>query len=401
VLYSADRNYRDSIGEFQKVIALDSRDGYALNHIAYGYLGLNDYDQALEYFQRYAAVAPLDANPLDSMGELCVQPGRLDEAAAQFEKALAVKPNFGSEPKIAYVRALQEDYGECLRWIDRFIDRAASPGVKASGFIWKGVYSYWLGDLERSMKALDTAGALWASTESEDMRPIIEGLKGWIYQDAGDFRRSRDLFTASMEGMKKHWLPPGLPLSVDMKFSFIPMNLKEGRTKDAKDGLAEIKGLANVSALLPVGGLIKDWLASYGDLMQAEVFLSEGSPRAAIGVLEQSKWFSIPTMDYVYLLVYNIPFTRDVLARAYLQNGQPDEAIATYERMITFDAAGTDRRLINPKDRYRLALLYEKRGLRDKSVAQLERFLELWRTAPEGEATKSDARRRLARLKPG
>ena len=43
----------------------------------------------MESLQRYATLAPGDANPFDSMGELLFTMGRLDEAIEQYERYLS------------------------------------------------------------------------------------------------------------------------------------------------------------------------------------------------------------------------------------------------------------------------------------------------------------------------
>jgi tetratricopeptide (TPR) repeat protein len=91
--------------------------------------------------------------------------------------------------------------------------------------------------------------------------------------------------------------------------------------------------------------------------------------------------------------------TSDVLAKACVQKGDIDAAIREYERITTFAPASRDRRLIDPLHRYELAKLYEKRGLKEKAVAQYEKFLALWKNADADRPEPKDARARLAKLK--
>ena len=88
----------------------------------------------------------------------------------------------------------------------------------------------------------------------------------------------------------------------------------------------------------------------------------------------------------------------DILARAYIQKGDLDKAIAEYEQMITFDANKGDRRLIHPRYHYRLAKLYEESGQVEKAILRYKRFLEIWENADDDLPEKIDAQERLATL---
>jgi tetratricopeptide (TPR) repeat protein len=90
---------------------------------------------------------------------------------------------------------------------------------------------------------------------------------------------------------------------------------------------------------------------------------------------------------------------RDGLARAYVQKGDLDSAIAEYERITRFDPGSKDRRLIHPLHRYELAKLYEKKGWKEKAIAQYEKFLVLWKNADADRVEPKDARARLLRLR--
>jgi len=98
------------------------------------------------------------------------------------------------------------------------------------------------------------------------------------------------------------------------------------------------------------------------------------------------------------LVFYNYPADRDVLARAYVQKGALGDAIAEYERLVTFDPDSNDRRLIYPMFHYRLAQLYEEKGTPGKAAQQYEKFLEICGDVDPELTEVSDARRRLAAL---
>ena len=97
-------------------------------------------------------------------------------------------------------------------------------------------------------------------------------------------------------------------------------------------------------------------------------------------------------------LPYNVPFLKDVLARAYQQNGEIDKAIAEYERLVVFDPKREERYLIHPKNYYRLARLYEQKGLKKKAIEHYQRFLNLWKNADPDIPEVIEAKNRLSEL---
>jgi tetratricopeptide (TPR) repeat protein len=81
-----------AIAEYQAALALDPGYGVALNQMAFALVEKSDYAGAQTYLERYAALVPNEANPRDSLGEVGLMRGRLDEALANYEKAQALAP---------------------------------------------------------------------------------------------------------------------------------------------------------------------------------------------------------------------------------------------------------------------------------------------------------------------
>ena len=89
---------------------------------------------------------------------------------------------------------------------------------------------------------------------------------------------------------------------------------------------------------------------------------------------------------------------KDGLARAYSKAGQLDKAISEYERLTTYNPQGKDRYLIHPRYHYRLAVLYEEKGLKDKAIIQYKKFLELWAEADKNLPEPIDAKEKVKQI---
>ena len=133
------------------------------------------------------------------------------------------------------------------------------------------------------------------------------------------------------------------------------------------------------------------------NFLQAEILLAEGAVGKVITLCEKSFPLGgrVVSGDPMYP---NVPFLKDVLARAYRQNGEIDKAIAEYKRLIVFDPQGDERYLIHPKYYYRLAQLYEQKGLKRNAIEHYEKFLSLWRDADSDIPEVIEAKKRLSKL---
>lgn len=91
--WDSDR-WREAEACFDRLIETDPNRVEAHNLLGYMAMGRGWFDQAEDLFATYRYIAPDQANPHDSMGELLMLTGRYEEAAAEFDRALEIRADF-------------------------------------------------------------------------------------------------------------------------------------------------------------------------------------------------------------------------------------------------------------------------------------------------------------------
>jgi tetratricopeptide (TPR) repeat protein/TolB-like protein len=387
--------FDDAEAAYKTALTLDPEYGDALNGLGYLYAGKEDHERAIKYFERYASVNPGDANPLDSMAEMYFRMGKLDRAVSLYERALAVKPDFGSEWSIAYILALRGDYDGAIEMSERFAASAPSPGLKGRGWLGQSFISI-LGC--RFQTAIESAKMAEQVFERVNHKWGVVGcrwVEAWARYHSGDYGRSRDCLKESLTMAEElNRLNDWVLLMGAVAHGL--NDIQEGFVDRAKARLDSIEAAVPRVVVENPGELE---LAEYvSALYRAEVLLADGSIDECITACRTISLPGIPNFGDANLIFYNYPAERDVLARAFVRKGALDDAIAEYERLVTFDPDSNDRRLIYAQFHYRLGVLYEQSGQTGKATGQYEKFLEICGDADPELAEVTDARRRMAAL---
>ncbi len=384
----------DAIEACERALELDAGFGAAINMLAYLYTEKGEFEKAIEYFEKYASVSPGDANPFDSMGETYLRWGRFEDAIAKYEEALSVKPDFGADWKIGYIHALREDYEAARKWTKQYVAALPSPGREMDGHALRAFYSYWLGDLDGAFGEIDKLRELAESLENKGVVRYCDWFAAWLYYDLGQIERSREHRTRWLESSLEEFPNRATRARAVHAITMSLLDLKEQKIESARDNLALADSL--------IAGIPLDEQEGYRrnyNYVQAGILMAEGTPEKAVTLLTQTEPQRIPYMHPFDVLGYNVNWHTDLLARAYRQKGDLNRAIAEYERLISLDPEKKGRFLIRPRLHYRLAKLYEEKGLMAGAVRQYDIFLGLWKDAGDNWPEVQDARRRLAELK--
>jgi len=393
-VYDGRRKYAEAIAEYEKALALDPNFGFAINQAGYGYARVGQFEKAIRYFERYAAINPGQANPIDSMAELYFVLGKFDQAKAKYQEALEIRPDFsGSCRGLAYIFALEENYAETDRWLEEFIARAPTPMEKMEGRWLKAYFDYFLGRWDTGLAEFLTMKDQFEKSGATSPLAGTNWIMGYLYADRGEYDLARQAYQAYCDwGMKRNPSQQTFYAAWN-SISLGWVDLKQERMDTAKARLKETE------SLLPnVEPASQEDVSLDYRLLQAEVLLAENLPEKAIEAGEKIVPESFPNMTIGSMPWYNIPFLKDVLARAYWKKGDLDKAIAEYERLTTIDPKNQIRYLIHPLYHYRLGRVYEDKGEKAKAAAEYRKFLEYWKDADPKHPELADAKKRLQSL---
>ena len=398
-VYQQKKMYPEAVAEANKALELDPKWAYILNQLGYLYIGMEDLGKAEEYLKRAVSVAPEDANPLDSFGYLYFLTGRLDEAIAQYKEAVRVKPDFGSEDIIAYIYAVKGEYAEALDWLDQFILASPSKNWQSLGYWWKAGFHHTLGQRKQAGMELARAEKAWESLGDKYGPAMAKLVQAHFYFEGGEYDAALRVFSEYQKDIQDAQPQAGRLAVTENDLWLALVEWKRGRIESARQKLDPIQIL--FSERPKDKGPIFAQLEKTYKILQAEIWLSEGRTAKVLDFLEKDFALRAPFIGPAYariLIWHNFPSEQDVLARAYQKAGHLDKAIEEYRKLITFDPASQDRRMHNPVYHYRLARLYEQKGLRPEAKGEYARFLELWKDADPGLTELIDAKKRFAQL---
>ena len=394
--YNNEEQFEKAKETLEKLLTLDPDYAFGLNYLGYVYMHLGEFDKALKTLEHYVKLAPNTANPYDSMGDLYFVMGKLDAAISNYRQALVFKPDFASSWKLSYLYALKEKYAQAFQWVHYYLDHSHSPATETRVHIFRGFYNFWLGQYRRAIAESDSSLQSAQSGSSPFNKTVPYLIKSRIYYAMGNFEASRRLLDQWLGLVtKNHAASEHNFYLTAYNLSLAYSQLKQGAIDSARACLTKIE------TLLPkITTRFHSMMANYyNQILEAEILLAKGQTDRAIeraGTIQLENPRRELSLDLV--IFYNLSVHRDILARVYTADGQWDNAIKQYERLMNRSAATTACQLIHPVYHYRLARLYEQKGWPGKAIEQYKTFLSFYRNADKGIKEVAKAKQRLSQL---
>ncbi len=387
---------------------------------------------------------------------------RYPEAVAEFDKALAIDPNFGYALNyLAYTYAETDQIEKAIQTFDRYA--ASHPGdanpldsmgdlhfltgkfdlarakyqqalAVKPGFpsTWKLAYLYAMdGDYDAALRWVDY---IIAHAPNDGLRADGHQWKGFYYSLMGRLKEALSELetaehlaqTSGNDRLADVILRDALWIShdwgrLDLFKSFIDRRLAHmSATKSSTPVLNQIYGLFylglfdiksgriaeakkkldEITGLSPsIGESEKLFNQTTVNLLKREILFAEGAYDAALKVFAEAPPVMINLSFATTVQQKNLPFLADFAARCWLAKGRADKAIVEYERLVSPEAAARESALIHPFSRLRLAGLYEAKGDLDRAVEQYEILVQTWKDADPGVTEAKAAKKKFSELK--
>jgi len=397
--YHFNNSYPEAIKEFKKALELDPTWDRALNLLGYSYAYAGYNEKAIETLNKLTLVAPGDANPYDSFGDVYYYMGEFDKAIEKYSKAVELDTDFiRTSLKVVHMYAQKEEYSEAIRWIEYLCSHSSIPGHQVSGGIWKVLLYCWLGQMDKALSEIQLA-ADKAGPEMEWLKGHVYLNLGWIYSEKGNYVEGMKYFKQAFNILLN--TPPSTVPSYSLEFHEVMsrffygwIDLQKGIVDSAEHRLQQMKRL-----IPSMKHADYDWSHYYYNVLRGKILLKRNSLNKALSIFKELTMPRTISEDRLYPIYNNIPITGDLLAQTYIQRNEMDNAIIEYEKLVTRDGIRKDKRLIHPRYYYELAKLYEEKGWPGKAIEQYEKFLVIWKDADEDLPELIDARARLAKLR--
>ncbi len=372
--------YADSVQEsiryYERAIEIDPLFKLPYNGLAYVYKYLGDSDKAIAAVNKYIELAPDESNPYDTKGDIYISMNKPEEALAAFAKCDELTGKTDGGVITAEIWLMQGKIDKAERVFRREAEGPLPGSADARTYLsmtrmFEGRYKEAITMLEEGIR-LDERDSVGAGIWVHEQKYLEKAV---IYLELGDrAAAARELlrFHADKFYPMKDWIR-------DLYFYIIGQLEHEPLARDAfqawRDSLETPRSKGKGEYWFALG-------------MMA---LSDGDSKAAAGHFKKLKSQGVSCFLDHYML-----------AQAYLESGEPGEAIGELEESLKFCEYPQGGRIafanLVANAYYQLGTASEAVGIKSKAIENYRKFLDIRKNADPDRPEVADARRRLARL---
>lgn len=379
--YWSERILDSAVSYFNKAIEVDSLFRGAYNYLAYSYSEAGDLDKAVWAINKYIALAPQEANPYDTRGDLYAVNDNLEQAAQSYQRALDIKPDFWvSAFKFVGMRIFQGRYREADSLL-RPLEGVDNLQVRVLARLYETLIPIRQGKFEQALSEIDS-GIVKTEMDPDTGARISDEPGFYVFKARIRAEQGRyDLALAALDTamiMQRKYTPNDTLSCYYLYAQYLAAN---GDFKSAEEVQRRLAAHTKTTGQAPC---YQYWAAG-------SIELARGNLVAAVEQFEKGAELTSVTYDFV---------ANNLLARAYLASGKLGQAVPLLEKLES--VYSTNRLVViidDVKLHYYLGIAYEESRWYDRAAQEYRTFLDLWKDANPGLTAVEDARQRLARLR--
>ncbi|MBU0982266.1 MAG: tetratricopeptide repeat protein [candidate division Zixibacteria bacterium] len=357
----------------KRVIAVDSLFRPAYNQLAYTYDHLGCLDSAMIILDHYESIAPTEANPPDSRGDIYARNGMLDEAIAAYAKALSIDPDFfASQWKLGHMYLYRGDYDKAEQTYRQSI-ASKRTSVRAAARLYL-CYPYAVqGRMQEALRILDdaigadrTEQAYANLANKHHLKATFLAAMGQTDKALIEIQQAVDYYTQAHPNAPAGW--PGIyqaQLQVQSGDNNNAIRLKEAFAEMGTDGQRPacyfyLEGVLEEA--------LQDFVAAARSYEQGAALLAEFPVHycAALAALEAGQYAEAAELlegqlrNYsswrAFWCIWSVNM-HYYLGRAYQELDRIDDALAQYERFLEIRANADSDLGLDEDARARIAVL--------------------------------------------
>ncbi len=355
-----------------KAAKADPRSPVARNVRGYALLSAGRAEEAVREFEAYAALAPREPNPHDSLGDAYLLMGRLDAARASYARAATIDPAF--QPRgWPWTFAIEGRFEEALR------QPGTPPYLSAVVLARAGRYGEAGRAVQQALLKAESGGDVVAVAGLHLLSALF-AIEQARHAAALDAVRAAERALAPAPAERQR---PSLAL---LHLIAGVAEVRSGRLAAARARLDALGALADATPQA------SPW---WREALAGEVALAEGRLDAAAAA-PAGKVF-VSGLAEGSVLRNDLVF-RDLPARVAKARGDLRGAVDGYRRLLTYDAAQRWVAVFEPRYVLEMARLLDQLGDVSAARTEYQRFLASWQRADGGLPEPGEARRAVARV---
>jgi tetratricopeptide (TPR) repeat protein len=185
--YYTAQDYDKALQQYQRTIAIDPEYPPVYNSMAYLYIDMNNYDKAEESFQKYIELIPDESNPYDSYAEFLLRQGKHEESIQQYQKAYDTDPSFPiALSGIGNNYIFMGDFEKGREYYQKYFDQAQNLNQKMGAISLKAVSYVHEGKTEEAIKSLEERAALAKEKKSPNFVANSYDNALFVLDEAGE-----------------------------------------------------------------------------------------------------------------------------------------------------------------------------------------------------------------------